>query len=370
MSVQLTREALLHGVTAAAAFVPVRTTADVLKNLVLDAGDEGLRITGSDLDNTVCLRVPADVSTPGRVTAPAQELKALASQLPDAPVELEATEGELRLRCGRVRVSFPTRPVEDYPTPHTVDFGRAIALPGELLRTLSSRTAFAASTEETARPIICGVLCQLRLTEIRMIATDGHRLARQIVPLDAADIKPADLIIAPKALTHIERFAPSDEDILLAWDEFRVAFRAGEAEVTSNLIAGPYPDYEQILPKDSDRVVTIEKSALQEALGRVSVVASKMTHRVRFSFGNGLVQLSAQSPDSGSANEEIEARFDGEPLELGFNSRYTTESLKRMPGESIRLEMGAPERAVIMRPVDDSVAGSYVHLVMPLRLLD
>src|SRR5207245_2663423 len=149
-----------------------------------------------------------------------------------------------------------------------------------------------------------------------------------------------------------------------------VAFRAAGTLVFSRLIEGPYPNYEQVIPRDNDKVATVEKAAMMAALRRMSVVASDQTHRIRLAFAGGAVKFSVQTPDLGEAQDELAVTYEGEPLEIGFNAMYLLEILKYMPTDEVRLTFKAPERAATAEPVGWDDPASYMALVMPLRLVD
>jgi DNA polymerase-3 subunit beta len=237
------------------------------------------------------------------------------------------------------------------------------------LQKLIGHVAFAASTEES-RPILNGVLWELRADRMRMVATNGHRLARMDVPASATGGSQADLIVPPKALDQIRRLFGGDEDIEIGKSDNHLGFRSTTTQVFTRLIEGPYPNYEQVIPRENDKSLTADKAALAAALRRMSIVASDQTHRIRMAFGNGACKLSVQTPDLGEAQEEIAVAYEGDGLEIGFNAAYLLEILKYMPTDEVRMTFKAPERAATCEPVGWDDPASYLTLVMPLRLVD
>ena len=230
--------------------------------------------------------------------------------------------------------------------------------------------AFAASTEES-RPILNGVLWELRPERMRMVATNGHRLARMDVPTPpSGSSAQADLIVPPKALEQIRRLFRADEEVEIARSENHLGFRSASTQIFTRLIEGPYPNYEQVIPRENDKSATADKAAFAAALRRMSIVASDQTHRIRMAFANGSCKLSVQTPDLGEAQEEITVSYDGDPLEIGFNASYLLEILKYIPTDEVRLTFKAPERAATCEPVGWNDPSSYLTLVMPLRLVD
>jgi DNA polymerase-3 subunit beta len=229
--------------------------------------------------------------------------------------------------------------------------------------------AFAASTEES-RPILNGVLWELRADRMRMVATNGHRLARMDVPTSGQGGGQADLIIPPKALEQIRRLFGGDEEIEIGKSDNHLGFRSTTTQIYTRLIEGPYPNYEQVIPRENDKSLTADKAALAAALRRMSIVASDQTHRIRMAFTNGACKMSVQTPDLGEAQEELAVAYEGDSLEIGFNAAYMLEILKFMPTDEVRMTFKAPERAATCEPVGWDDPASFMTLVMPLRLVD
>ncbi|MGH7483817.1 MAG: DNA polymerase III subunit beta [Longimicrobiales bacterium] len=372
MKFTITRENLQQGLAAVAATIPARTTLPVLSNILLEAGPDGVRMSGTDLDMAVSLAVAADVEEEGALTVPAKKFQELARELPEQPARVSARNDRLELECGRARFRLNGMPRDEFPTFPSVDFGESWKIRGDVLQTLIRQTSFAVSTEES-RPILNGVLWQLGDREMRMVATNGHRLAMMRVPAEAPGAPRVDLIVPPKALSQIERLFPAEGEIEVARSENHLGFRHEGTQIFTRLIEGPYPNYEQVIPRDNDRIAIAPKSTLIQALRRMSVVASEQTHRVKLSFAANVVRFSVETPDLGEAHEDLEVQYDGNPLDIGFNAAYLLEVLKYMPEEDVRLAFKAPERAATMQPVTNGDADSgmdYLCLVMPLRLLE
>jgi DNA polymerase-3 subunit beta len=369
MKFTITRERLHEGLVAVASSVPTKTTLPVLSNILVEAGEHGVRLSGTDLDIAVSMVVPAEVDAAGAVTVPAKKLLEIVRELPTAAIRITATgEQRVSLECGRSRFKLLGIPREEFPNFPPVTFEGAWTVTAVDLLKLVNHVSFAASTEES-RPILNGVLWQLRPDVMRMVATNGHRLAKMDVPASGGRA-PTDLIVPPKALDQVRRlFGPATE-VEIAKSDNHLGFRTGTTLVFTRLIEGPYPNYEQVIPKENDRACTVEKDALAGALRRVGVVASDQTHRVRLQFSGGTLRLSVSTPDLGEAQDEIAVTYDGDTLEIGFNANYLLEILKYMPTDEVRFTFKAPERAATVEPVGWDDPASYLCLVMPLRLVD
>lgn len=370
MKFTITREKLQEGLTAVAASVPTKTTLPVLSNIKVEATKDGLRLFGTDLDISVSTTVPASVDQEGGITLPARKLLEIVRELPSAGIRV-AGSGEQRvtIECGKARFKLLGLPREEFPTFPAVKFGEGWRMPAAELHKLISHVAYAASTEES-RPILNGVLWELKADRMRMVATNGHRLAKMEIPVTGGNGAHDDLIVPPKALDQIRRLFTGEDEIEIARSDNHLGFRTSTTEVFTRLIEGPYPNYEQVIPRDNDKAATVDRATLTSALRRMSIVASDQTHRIRVALTGGTCKLSVQTPDLGEAQEEIAITYDGEPLEIGFNATYLLEILKYIPTDEVRMTFKAPERAATLEPVGWDDPASYLTLVMPLRLVD
>jgi DNA polymerase-3 subunit beta len=370
MRFTISREKLQEGLAAVAPAVPSKTTLPVLANLLVQTTEKGIRISGTDLDIAVGTEVIADVEAAGAITIPARKLSEIARELPPAPVKISATgDQRITLECGRSKFKLLGLPKSEFPSFPAIKFEKALRIPSGDLQKLISHTAFAASTEES-RPILNGVLWELRPEHMRMVATNGHRLAKMDVPVKMASAPASDLIIPPKALEQIRRLFPAEEELEVAQGDNHLGFRSPFTAVYTRLIEGPYPGYDQVIPRDNDKYAIIDKVALIGALKRMSVVASDQTHRIRLSFNSGMLKFSVSTPDLGEAQDELPVRYNGDPLDIGFNAAYLLEILRYLPTEEIRLTFKAPERAATIEPEGWSDPSKYLCLLMPLRLVD
>jgi len=370
MRFTISREKLQEGLTAVTATIPAKTTLPVLANILVETTEKGIRLSGTDLDIAVSTEVAADVEAAGAITIPAKKLSEIARELPPSPVKIAAAgEQRVTLDCGRSHFKILGLPRDEFPSFPAVRFNESWRIRSGELQKLISHTSFAVSTEES-RPILNGVLWELRPEMMRMVATNGHRLAKMELPVKTAVATSSDLIVPPKALEQVRRLFPEDEELEIARGENHLGFRSPFTSVFTRLIEGPYPPYDQVIPRDNNRIAIADRAALMSALRRMSVIASDQTHRIRLSFNSALVRFSVQTPDLGEATDELPIRFTGDPLDIGFNANYLLEILRYIPTEEVKLTFKAPERAATLEPEGWSDPAIYLCLVMPLRLLD
>src|SRR5690349_17365579 len=370
MRFTISREKLQEGLTAVTATIPAKTTLPVLANILVETTEKGIRLSGTDLDIAVSTEVAADVETSGAITIPAKKLSEIARELPPSPVKMAAAgEQRVTLDCGRSHFKILGLPRDEFPSFPAVRFNESWRIRSGELQKLISHTSFAVSTEES-RPILNGVLWELRPEQMRMVATNGHRLAKMETPIEAIQAPASDLIVTPKALDQVRRLFPAEEELEIARGDNHIGFRSPFTAVFTRLIEGPYPNYEQVIPKDNDKVAVADKVALSSALKRMSVIASDQTHRIRLSFNAGMLKFSVQTPDLGEAQDELPVRYTGDQLDIGFNASYLLEILRYIPTDEVKMTFKAPERAATLEPESWKDRASYMCLVMPLRLVD
>jgi DNA polymerase III subunit beta len=370
MRFTISREKLQEGLNAVASAVPTKTTLPVLANLLVEATEKGVRLSGTDLDIAISTEVTADVEETGAITVPAKKLFEIARELPPSPVKV-STSGEQRigLECGRSKFKLLGLPRDEFPSFPAVKFSKSWKVASGDVQKLIGHTVFAVSNEES-RPILNGVLWEVRDGVMRMVATNGHRLAKMEMPVELNAAPIGDLIVPPKALEHIRRLFPAEEELEISRGDNHLGFRSPFTAVYTRLIEGPYPPYDQVIPRDNDRVALVEKSAFVSALKRMSVIASDQTHRIRLSFNAGILRFSVQTPDLGEAQDELPVRFTGDPLDIGFNASYLLEILRYIPTDEVKLTFKTSERAATVEPEQWNDSAKYMCLVMPLRLVD
>src|SRR5918998_643547 len=370
MRFTISREKLQDGLTAVAASIPAKTTLPVLANILIETTERGIRLSGTDLDIAVSTEVVADVEAPGAMTIPAKKLNEIARGLPPSPVKIGAVgEQRVTLECGRSRFKLLGLPKDEFPSFPNVRFTDSWRVKSGDLQQLITHTSFAVPTEES-RPILNGVLWELRPEHMRMVATNAHRLSRMQVPITSTGAPSNDLIVPPKALDQIRRLFPADEELEIARGDNHLGFRSPVTSVFTRLIEGPYPNYEQVIPKDNEKFCIADKAALVSALKRMSVIASDQTHRIKLSFNAGMLKFAVQTPDLGEAADELAVRYTGDPLDIGFNATYLLEILRYIPTEEVKLTFKAPERAATVEPEGWDDPAKFLCLVMPLRLVD
>ncbi|CAO3416488.1 DNA polymerase III subunit beta [Azospirillum endophyticum] len=376
MNITIERAALLRSLGHVQSVVERRNTIPILSNVLLRAGDGELSLAATDMDLEIVETVPATVGRPGGTTAPAHTLFDIVRKLPDgSQVELDiAGDGTiLTLRAGRSQFKLSCLPVEDFPQLSSGDLKHNFSVAAADLRGLIDRTRFAISTEET-RYYLNGIylhaakskMGSLETPVLRAVATDGHRLARVEMPLpDGAEAIPG-VIIPRKTVTEIRKLVDEAADrIELSVSDNKIRFGFDSVVVTSKLIDGTFPDYERVIPVGNDKVMEVDAKLFAAAVDRVATISTEKSRAVKLSLVRGALTLSATSPESGSATEELEVNYAESPLEIGFNSRYLLDITQQIEGEGAQFTLADAASPTIIRDVADSTA---LYVLMPMRV--
>lgn len=368
MNFTMTRQNLAQALTAAAA--PLRPgkqpALPVLSNVLLEALEDDLRVTGTDLDNWVRTSAPAEVKTPGSITVPGKKLQELSGLLPDNPVAVQMQGEQLEISCGRSRFKINGVASEEFPSVPELDFEGGWSVTSETMRNLVDRTTFAVATD-ASRPLLNGVLWELRDAEMTMVATDGHRLVSMSVETESKGRDAQDLIVSPAAFHHAQRlFSEENADISVAVEGNHIGFRQGSTDVYSRLFEGTYPNYRQVIPKDNDRVARAPREALERTIRRMAVITDAAAGRLKLSFAPERLHLNVETADLGEAHDELDVQYEGEPLEIAFRPGYLLDMLKRIPGDDVKMSFKTSEGAATMEP-DGDFDYKFMSLVMPLH---
>ena len=376
MKCSIAQAELMQALGLISSAVPSRTTLPVLSNILVEATSEGLQLTATDLDLSVTTRAMADVNAESALTVPAKKLFELVRKLPKEELKLEARDLTLNVVSKTGRFKFLCIRPEEFPARPTVAPDTTLTIDARQLERMVRRTIYAVSTDET-RPALNGALLQISEGEVRLVATDGHRLARAALKHPGA-VKGAlkgDVIIPLKALHHLQRLvSESDEPVHIELSRNHARFTAGNTSLTTKLIEGPFPNYEQVLPKNNNKQLHVKCTDLAASLDRVSVFSDSLTRQVKFAIARNKLTLIVQTPDQGEATESLDVRYDAEDLEIGYNASYLLDILRTMDADEVTLQLNTPVTAGLIVPTAPTDAKAtpplegLLCLVMPLRL--
>jgi DNA polymerase III subunit beta len=344
-----------------------KTTMPILANVLLQAKKSGISVTGFDLDIGVVSEHPAEVMKEGGITLSARHLHEMVKLLPEAQVTLkkasnnfvDITSGPVHYRIlGMAAEEFPPLPKEEKTTFFKAD--------GKTLLEMIEKTRYAVSRDET-RYILNGVLFEsVGPNAARMVATDGHRLSmiERALPCEMAK---RGVIIPHKGLDELRRLleeAP-DAECQLGFSETSATFKKPGLTMVMRLIDGQFPEYQQVIPKESDHTVKVRRVHLLDTLRRMSLVSADRAFAVKVSLAPGAIRITSQNPDLGDASEDIPVEYKGSPLTVGFNARYLMDVLEAVQADEMILDLSDEHSPGVLRPAGDP---TFTAVVMPMRI--
>jgi len=373
MKLSIERTSLLRSLANVQKVVERRTTIPILSNVKLQAKGEILSLTATDMDLSVQADSPARIETDGATTVAAHTLFDIVRKLPEgSEVSLTQAPGssELLLVAGRSRFTLPALPADEFPAMELDELDIRFQMPVDDLKKLIDKTRFAISTEET-RYYLNGIHLhpltgQGAASVLRAVATDGHRLSRVEVALPAGAEKVPPLIVPRKTVSELRSIIDElSGDITIGVSSKRIQFLLDNAVLLSRLIDGTFPDYERVIPAGNDKTAFIDTKPLAETVDRVSTIATERARAVKLGFAAGTLTVSAVSTEAGRAIEEVDARYDKENIDIGFNARYVLDILGEVEGDEVQIELSSPASPTLLRDPGDS---STLYVLMPMRV--
>jgi len=370
---------LAFGVGRALGSVSNRSPLPLLSCVLLEAEGSTLTITGTDLDVTTSVRVPCAVETPGKAAVSARHFNEVIRKMSRGPLKLAVKQQQCEVQYGDGKgwSRFPTQDPSDFPRVPDLQAEATLALEAEALARLVERSGYAASTEET-RPQLNGVLLQGSDRQVAFVATDGHRLAKA-TRKGAFDGLARDGVIVPsrafQAVSRTAQDATSPVEIKIAAGRNQAGFgmQVGEyrVQIITRLLEGPYPNYDQVIPKDNPKQLRVPRADLLEAVDIVASHADNVTRQVRFSVRPGKLGVSSAT-ELGAGEHHITAEYQSDPMDIGYNAGYLLDILRSIPTEQVMFRLNTALSAGVVEPVGalPQVEEEILCLIMPLRLAD
>jgi DNA polymerase III subunit beta len=372
MKLTIERAALLKSLNHVQSVVERRNTIPILSNVLFEAENGALRLKATDLDLEVIETAPADVGQAGAITVPAHMCYDIVRKFPDgSQIEFETQEGgaSMALRSGRSDFNLQALARDDFPDLAAGELGNQFEISAVELKRLIDRTRFAMSTEET-RYYLNGIYLHVAdvngVPMLRAVATDGHRLAMVEMPAPAGSEGMPGIIVPRKTVLELHKLIEENDDtatIALSASQIRISF--DNIVLTSKLIDGTFPEYGRVIPDGNDKTMTIDTARFANAVDRVSTISSERGRAVKLQVDAGRVVLTVNNPDSGNATEELEADYDKESLEIGFNARYLLDITGQLENEQACFDMADAGSPILVRDPEDN---SALYVLMPMRV--
>ena len=346
-------------------------TLPILDNFLFQISDGKLTVSASDLESTVIASMDIEAKDEGSICVPAKTLLDTLKTFPEQPltftIDTESMGIEISSDYGKYKL--PGYDSDEFPKVPEIEDPSEATVTAEVLTEAINRTSFATGNDDL-RPVMSGILFEFSEEGLRFVATDAHKLVRY----SRSDIKvdrPANFIVPRKPLGLLKNvLSTTNDEVHMQYNESNVRFAFENITLISRLIEGKYPNYEAVIPKDNPNKMTISRVPLLNSLRRVSIFSNKTTHQVRLKISGSELVVSAEDQEfANEAMERLDCSYDGEDIEIGFNSRFLIEMLNNLDNEDIIMELSAPNRAGILLPSNNETEGEdLLMLVMPVML--
>lgn len=368
MEIKAKRGDLLATLYWTQSIVERRNTMPILANVLIEAQKGDIRITATDLEVGVRGQVEGEVAKEGTITVSAKKLYEIVREVPNEQIQLKRLENDwVEIRSGRSVFKIVGLDAKEFPQFPKFDSKGLSSMPASTIRQMIERTIFSVSTDETRYSLNGVYVEQSDGGKVRMVATDGHRLAFEEKDIGSLGLTKG-VILPRKGLSELKKLLESGEDgvVSLGFKENMGLVTKDKVELFMRLIDGDFPDYTKVIPKGNPNIAKLDLDELLQALRRVSILSSERYKGVRMEFSDGKVSISANNPDLGEAVEDIEAEYKGKAISIGFNARYMIDVLGVLTGDGeidIELKDELSPSVIRKNGVDD-----YLYVLMPMRL--
>ncbi|OZV69890.1 DNA polymerase III subunit beta [Winogradskyella aurantia] len=345
-------------------------TLPILDNFLFELNHSKLTISASDLETTMSSTMEVESDSEGSIALPARLVLDTLKTFPEQPLTFVVEDNntvEISSNHGKYALAYADG--NEFPNPVSVEDASTTTIMGDVLATAISKTIFAAGNDDL-RPVMSGVFFQFSQDNLTFVATDAHKLVKYTRE-DVSASESAEFIMPKKPLNLLKGIlAGSDDDVLVEYNESNAKFTFHDSVLICRLIDGKYPNYEAVIPKENPNKLVIDRTQFLNSVRRVSIFSNKTTHQIRLKIAGAELNISAEDIDySNKAEERLSCDYQGDDMQIGFNSRFLTEMINNLNSDNVQLEMSLPNRAGILTPIDGLDEGEHVTmLVMPVML--
>lgn len=367
MKIKIEKGSFLQTLQKAQGVVEKRTTMPILSNILMEAKQGGLEIIATDLEVSFKDVCSASVIKEGGTTINARKLFEIIKELPENDIEIEVKENNrTTIKSGKARFNINGLSVSEFPAFPSYNEGIMTVVDPDAVKDMIEKTLFAISLDET-RHNINGLFFESNGEDgkIRMVATDGYRLAMAEKVLDTNFNLKKGVIIPKKGVSELKRLLETEGSLLMGFTENSGIFKKGNAVLVTRLIDGEFPEYRQVIPKGNDKTITIEREKLAGSLKRMSLLSSDKVKGVKFNISKGKMEFYSNNPDLGDAMEEMDIDYNGDNIEVSFNANYIIEALNILTTKDIVIELKDSTSPCVIKTIG---AGDYIYVVMPMRI--
>ena len=367
MKFSISRDALLKPLNLVAGVVERRQTLPILANVLMVLDGDRLSLTGTDLEVELVGRVQLAVAgDSGEVTVPARKLVDICKSLPEgSDIEFSVQENKVKVKSGRSRFTLSTLPAREFPNVEDSMGTHQLTIKQGQLKRLIDRTGFAMAQQDV-RYYLNGMLWEINAKQLRVVATDGHRLAMCTLPEKVDTNGDTQVILPRKGVLELARLLmEEDAEIAIVIGSNHIRATTNDFTFTSKLVDGKFPDYQRVLPRSPDKIVLGSRLELRQAFTRTAILSNEKYRGVRLKLTENTLDIVANNPEQEEAEETVSVDYQGDSLEVGFNVSYLLDVLGVLSGERIKLSLADPNSSALL---EESDAGDSLYVVMPMRL--
>lgn len=365
MKLSAPREAFLDPLQAVIGVVERRQTMPILANVLIVARSGSVSFTATDLEVELVAKADIEADQDGEITVPGRKFLDICRALADgAAVQLSASGDKATLKSGRSRFTLATLPASEFPTVENISARYDFRLPQTAMRRLLEKTHFAMAHQDV-RYYLNGLLLEISSGKLRAVATDGHRLALCDVNVTTDGDGSEQVIVPRKGVLELQRLLKDDGELVLALGTNHVRAELDDIRFTSKLIDGRFPDYERVIPVQDGAFVCAERDDFKRSLYRAAILSNEKYRGIRLDIAEDAVRIQAHNPEQEEAEEEIEVKYAGEEMEVGFNVNYLLDALGALDGEEVSVQISDPSSSCLIW--DPNTEGCQ-YVVMPMRL--
>ena len=374
MDFEIEKREFLKGLNLIQGIAGRKTTLPILTHVLIESKKESVQLTGTDLEIGIREELSGKVYQEGSASVSSKKLYEIVRELPDENIHIQKKENQwIRIQCGKSIFNLSGLDPEEFPTlpPYHDDYFSQLSI--SLLSEMIEKTVFAASNEES-RYHLNGVLFlqnkQGGKERLRMVATDGHRLS--LIDRETQLVRGVEkgIIVPKKGVLELKKVISDKEEgeVGIYFDPTHGFLKIGKSLIVIRLIDGEFPEYEQVIPKENDKRITVDKERVYGCLRRVSTMTSERGEGIKLSIKGHSIELSTFNQDFGDAREEVEVNYEGPSFEIGFNSRYIMEALNVIDTPEVLLELRDEGSPGIIKPVSSTGTPDQICIIMPMRI--
>ncbi|OIO80782.1 MAG: DNA polymerase III subunit beta [Candidatus Omnitrophica bacterium CG12_big_fil_rev_8_21_14_0_65_43_15] len=365
MKVKTEKQALLKAAQIIQNVVSVKGTLPILSNILVEAEGDKIKLTATDLEMGMYYSVPAEVMQPGALTVPARKFNEIIKELPDGSVLLSTLKNNtMSINSESVYFKLLGLPKEDFPKIPQPKEENSIELDQETLKNMLNMTMFAASRDEV-RYILNGVLFSLKGSILRLVATDGRRLALAEKQIKTGREFTRSAIVPNKAAQELGRILQEEGTVKIIFADNQLIFKAQDAVLITRQIEGEFPNYEQVIPKETANKIKVDTQRLLTGARRAALLTHQDSQSIRMDLLKDKIVISKNTPELGEVKDQIDVSYKGKEMSIGFNPHYLVEALKNISQQEIDMEIDAPDKAGVIRT---QLPEKYIYMVLPMQL--